>query len=111
MSFAAICLALATLANSFANILMKKANTEEYSTPLGLYFSPLFLGGIALFGINLLMYSRSLKNFPLAVAYPILVGGSLILVTFIAHFWLKEPVTIQQLSGIALIMGGLYLVV
>jgi len=111
MNIAILCLTLATLANAFANVLMKKASAGEYSNALGVYLSPLFIGGMVLFGLNMLFYTRALKNFPLATAYPILVGGSLTIVALVAYFWLKEPLTAQHLIGIALIITGLCLVV
>lgn len=111
MLIAFFCLTLATLANSFANILLKKASTIQAATLLETYLNPLFIGGLFLFGLNLLFYSRSLKDLPLATAYPLLVGGSLIIVTCVAHFWLKEPLLMQHVAGIGLIMAGLYLVV
>ena len=65
MSLAILCLTLATLANAFANVLLKKASTGVFSNALGVYFSPLFVGGMVLFGLSMLLYTRALKNFPL----------------------------------------------
>ena len=112
MNIATFALIVAILANAFANILLKCANmlAEGATSPLAVYLSPWFLAGMTLFGINMLFYTRALKTMPLAIAYPRLVGGSLLVVTLAAYFWLKEPISPVQFAGMALIMLGIILV-
>jgi|GEM_PF-4176200 multidrug transporter EmrE-like cation transporter len=110
MNFSAIAaLTIAILANCAANLLVKKACA--YGSGLALYLNPYFLSGVALFGVNLVAYTFSLKAIPLTVVYPILVGGSLFCLSIFAHFGLGEALTWPRIAGMALIVSGVTLVV
>jgi len=111
MVSSAFCLCLAILANAAANILMKKASGVASANTVALYFNRFFISGLMLFGLNLLCYTRALKSFPLAVAYSILVGGSLAVVALVAHFGFHETITLKQLIGMVLIMVGIWCVI
>ena len=106
MGVATFCLLLAIFSNAFANLLLKKASANVYVSNYDMYLSSTFIAGMAFFGLNMIAYSRALKNYPLGIAYPLLVGGSLIMVVLMANFFLGESIPLKNIIGIALILIG-----
>ncbi|WP_456151627.1 DMT family transporter [Defluviicoccus vanus] len=60
--------------------------------------------------VGLLFYSMALTAIPLSIAYSILVGSTLVVVTIVAALWFKERLTRWHLIGIALIILGMALI-
>jgi drug/metabolite transporter (DMT)-like permease len=56
-----------------------------------------------------LFFSVALTGIPLSIAYPLLIGGSMMFVTLLAAIWFKEHLTRQHFAGIALIIIGMLL--
>lgn len=101
--------------NALANVALKmgSAGLPAWSDPAlvpRLFTNAYLLLGIALFGLNVLVYATALARLNLSVAYPVMVAGSLIVVVLLSATWLREPVTPVQLSGIALLILGIVLV-
>jgi multidrug transporter EmrE-like cation transporter len=67
------------------------------------------LAAIGVHGSGLLFYSVALTGIPLSIAYPALIGGSMLFVTLLATLWFKETLTRRHLAGIALIVVGMLL--
>lgn len=105
--------------NSFASVFIKSAVSKTLASSGGaliprmlrLVVSPAFLSGTVFFGLSLLAYSLVLQRLKLSTAYPLTVTLSVILVTVVSKVMLKEPISIHQVAGIALISGGVWLVV
>ncbi len=110
-------LVVALLLNAAANILVKMAATradsaeEGISGAMGLYLSPWFIAGITCFGLNLLSYTMALKQIPLVVAYPIMVGTGYLIMVIVSRPLLGETFTWVQLVGAVLILAGLILII
>jgi small multidrug resistance pump len=101
-----LALICAILFNTAGNFFIKHFSlTSEVQSPLS-YLNPWFILGIAFFGVNVFLYSRALKDIPLVVAYPILIGISILLVAIFAVFFLKERFGMAHASGIALVILG-----
>lgn len=64
---------------------------------------------IAVHGTGLLFFSVALTGIPLSIAYPVLIGGSMLFVTLLAAVWFKEDLTRRHLAGMALILLGMLL--
>ena len=77
---------------------------------LDLFLSPGFVLAIASLGLAFLFYVRSLARLPLAVAYPVMVGLSMIIVAVANHFWLGAPLAQLQLLGILTLFLGIVLI-
>ncbi len=58
---------------------------------------------------GLLFFSVALTGIPLSIAYPVLIGGSMVFVTLLAAIWFKERLTMRHLAGMALILIGMIL--
>jgi multidrug transporter EmrE-like cation transporter len=67
------------------------------------------LAAMAAQGLGLLFYTAALTGLPLAIAYPILVGGSMMVVTGTAALFFRERIGGRAIAGIALIVIGIVL--
>ena len=63
------------------------------------FASPIFFLAIACLGLAFLFYVRSLARLPLAVAYPVMVGVSLIVVAIANYYWLGTNLAPTQLPA------------
>jgi small multidrug resistance pump len=71
---------------------------------------PSTLGGLALYGFSAVAYIIALRKIPLSVAYPS-VALSYALVGILGHFLFGEPLGLKQIGGLALIIGGVGLII
>lgn len=115
---AVIALALGIGLNALANVLLKVSalRLEERNraeAPVGLvaqYVEPVFLVGLVTFGLALFAYRRALQSFPLSIAYPLMTSVGYLLVLCVSAAFLHETLSPRQFAGIALIVGGVWLV-
>jgi multidrug transporter EmrE-like cation transporter len=83
---------------------------KDAGTALELLLSPVFILAIASLGCAFLFYVRSLARLPLAVAYPVMVGLSMIVVAVANYWWLGAPLEAPQLLGILILFLGIVLI-
>ena len=104
----------ALLLNSIANILLKTA--ASMPTPrvftfwslISTYHMAIF--GLILFACNAVLYFFALKSLPLSVAYPVMIGGSFLIVSIYAWLYFQEHMTVPLIFGYILIFVGVLLV-
>lgn len=106
MSAAWLWLALSVAGSSGGNTLMKVASDQGRRGLARFVSLPFILGGI-FFACGLAAYTRALTFVPLAVAYPTVVGGSLLVITAVAMWRFKERIGAWHVVGVALIFCGL----
>jgi multidrug transporter EmrE-like cation transporter len=58
---------------------------------------------------GLACFSLALTRIPLGIAYPVLIGGSMVAITLIAVVWFRERLTRQHVFGLGLIIVGMVL--
>lgn len=75
-----------------------------------LFLSPAFFLALACLGSAFLFYVRSLARLPLAVAYPVMVGLSLIIIAVANYYWLGTTLERTQLLGILVLFAGVVLI-
>lgn len=113
-----IFLIMALVFNAMANILMKVASsrgglaenasiTDKLSV---IYLSWPFIGGLCLFGLNLLCYTFALSRMNLSVAYPIMVGVGFTIIGIASCLVFHERLSALQMMGLFLILIGVTLV-
>lgn len=100
----AVAIALLNVGNLLLDDIAKAAGIS-----LTLFLSPVFLASIGCLGLAFVFYVRSLARLPLAVAYPVMVGISLIIVAIANHCW-HQPLAAVQLAGVPLLFGGVVLI-
>lgn len=64
---------------------------------------------IAVHLAGLVCFSLALTRIPLGIAYPVLIGGSMVAVTLIAVVWFRERLSRQHVVGLGLIIVGMVL--
>lgn len=113
MGYLFLCVAL-TL-NAAANVLMK-IGADRLGTPVEagvierLLGNGHLLGGLALFGLNLMFYIAALATLNLSVAYPIMMAGGVLIVVTVSILHLGETLTVTQGAGVLFLLAGLMLV-
>jgi multidrug transporter EmrE-like cation transporter len=65
---------------------------------------------ITLFGLGFVLYTYSLTRLNLHTAYPMFVSGTMILVMISSAVLLGEAISVYDVIGVALIIGGISLV-
>jgi multidrug transporter EmrE-like cation transporter len=71
---------------------------------------PLFDLGFLLYGLASLVWFRIVSTENLNTSYPLLVSLTFVFVTLGATLLFREPVTIQKVTGIGVILFGIVLV-
>jgi small multidrug resistance pump len=90
------------LFGAIASIFLRAAGHHETSAML--------LRGMAIasYGAGFVLYAISLKRIPLTVAYPLMVGVSIITVAIFSAV-VEHNVTSRQVAGAAIVMAGIWI--
>ena len=91
-----------------AQLLLKVGATGEGDIMAQL-FRPQTIIGLGLYGMAAFFYIIALRKIPVTVAFPS-VALSYAIIALLGVIWLKEPLGIGQIAGIAMIMAGVVLV-
>jgi multidrug transporter EmrE-like cation transporter len=112
-------IAAGVLLNTFAQLLLKAgtnsigrfefALSRALEIGLKLAFNPYILGGLACYAVSLVVWLMALSRVEVSVAYPMLSVG-FALNAVLAWWLLGEPVTLQRIAGIAVIIIGVTIV-
>lgn len=107
------------LLNAAAQLLLKAGVTRvgefqfslDNAVPIGIKLATQLpiIGGLACYGISVVVWIMALSRVPVSVAYPMLSIGYI--VNAFAAYWLfDESLNAQKLIGIGVIVVGVYLV-
>ena len=99
-------LILSILLNVLSYLVLKSIADRPYSPR----WLAQFAGGLALAGCTTFLFTRSLKDFSLALAYPVFCGASIGLILAFSHFLYKDKLSLINGGGILLILAGIFLV-
>jgi multidrug transporter EmrE-like cation transporter len=107
------------LLNAAAQLLLKAGTnavghfefSRENLLPVGmkLAFEPHILGGLACYGISVVVWIMALSRVPVSIAYPMLSIGYVVNAVA-AYFLFGESLAGQKLLGIGFIVVGVWLV-
>ncbi len=86
-----------------------KSGAEGSPTVAAQFVNPLTIIGFAIYVVAAVCYIVALKKIPVSVAFPS-VAASYAVVAVIAHLLWNEPFGWQQLGGLLLIGGGIFLI-
>ena len=102
----------ASINTTLGNLFLKRSRMyiDDYSI-WGLIQSYWFIGGLCFYGINVIVFSKSLDLLPISSAYPVLAGLGFVLITIAGHFLYLEKIEVTQIFGVGLILLGIILVV
>ncbi len=95
--------------NNLGNFLLQAVSEEAGISP-ALFLSSQFVLATISFGLGFFFYVRALSRLSLSVAYPVLVGTTMIVVAVASYLWLDAPLTAGQVAGTVLVLLGVTLV-
>lgn len=109
---------VAVLTGTLAQTMMKLGtrqvgtfgNTPFLQYLLKLLFSPLVLIAIASYGFGVIFYMFMLSRLDLSFLYPVMTALGLVLASIVSTVILREHISAVRLAGIALMVGGVFLV-
>ena len=94
-------LILATVGlNTMAQVLLKSGANQHI-------LNPYLLGGIFTYGLSTLIYISVLSQFNLSVAYPIVIGLTIIATTIAGVICFREKVHLVSWVGVGLMLSGI----
>jgi multidrug transporter EmrE-like cation transporter len=70
----------------------------------------IFTLGLILGGINILFFTKALKNINLSIAYPVFSGTSIFLMVILSHFIFGERISVVNMAGAGVIIAGIVLI-
>ncbi|MEB3882978.1 SMR family transporter [Lyngbya sp. CCY1209] len=101
-------LMLAAVNNCIGSLLLKKSRLVATDPGLlALLFSPWFIGGIMVYGINVILFARALDKLPVSTAYPIFAGIGFSLIAIAGNVLFGERFELNQWVGLATIFAGI----
>ncbi|MEB3280157.1 MAG: SMR family transporter [Lyngbya sp.] len=99
---------IAAINNSMGSLLLKKSRlVATDSSLLGLLFSPWFIAGLAVYGINVILFAKALEKLPVSVAYPVFAGIGFSLIAVAGGWFFGERLAINQWMGLGMILAGI----
>ena len=90
------------------NLLLKRSRADVSDGLLGMLLSPWFIGGLFFYGINVILFAKSLESLPVSRAYPVLAGVGFLLITITGNIWFNERFATIHWCGLAAILAGIW---
>ena len=72
--------------------------------------TPLTFTACILLLLSPVLYGFALSRLNLSSAYPVAIGIGCIFLIFVSYYVLNEPITLKKLSGIILILAGVFII-
>ncbi|MER9632430.1 SMR family transporter [Mesorhizobium sp. M0296] len=100
---------LAGVNSAIGSILLKWSRT---SLPVDAgradeFLSMGFIGGVIFYGINVVLYAKTLDSMEVSIAYPIVAGSGFAMVTVASCYLFGEPFHLSKWIGLALVLAGI----
>jgi multidrug transporter EmrE-like cation transporter len=95
-----------SVAFNVASYLLYKSISNKQG---GMLWIVVFTSGLVLGGINVLFFTKALKDIPLSIAYPVFSGGCIFLMALLSHAIFSERMGITHMIGAAVIVVGIAL--
>ncbi|MGF1518888.1 MAG: SMR family transporter [Nodosilinea sp.] len=90
------------------NLLLKQTHlASAHSGLTGITMSPWFLGAIACYIFDLLLFTQALQQLPVSVAVPVVSGLRIAATAILAYAFLGEHLTVQQIAASGVITVGI----
>ncbi|MER8511272.1 SMR family transporter [Mesorhizobium sp. M0894] len=99
----------AGLNSCIGNLLLKWSRTSLPANA-GLadnFLSIGFMGGLAFYGLNVILFAKGLDSMEISVAYPILAGSGFAMLMIASHYLFGEPFHPHKWIGVALVLAGI----
>ncbi|WEX91694.1 SMR family transporter (plasmid) [Sinorhizobium garamanticum] len=99
----------AGLNSCIGNILLKwsRASLPAHAGLSDTFLSPGFAGGLAFYGINVVLFAKALDSMEVSVAYPILAGSGFAMLMVASRYIFGEPFHLHKWIGLAFVLVGI----
>ena len=102
---------IAGINTCIGNLMLKQSRRVPYDSNIfSLIFSPWFIIGGLFFGINMILFTKSLEKLPVSAAYPVLAGLGFCLLAISSNLFFNERLSFSQWFGVAWILTGIIIV-
>jgi multidrug transporter EmrE-like cation transporter len=91
--------------NVASYLLYKSISNKENS----IFWVILFALGLILGGINVLFFTKALKEITLSIAYPVFSGACIFLMVILSHLIFGEKISVMNMVGALVIVVGIAL--
>ena len=105
-------LVLAAGVNStLGNLLLKKSSMLHANDGyLANIFNYWFMGGMAFYVVNVILFARALAYLPVSAAYPVLAGSGFLLLSLASSWVFYEHLNLTQYAGIVVVLTGILMI-
>ncbi|WP_085027671.1 DMT family transporter [Ensifer aridi] len=103
-------LVLAAGLNSCIGNMLLKWSRASLPADAGLadkLFSMGFIGGLAFYGVNVVLFAKALDSMEVSIAYPILAGSGFAMLMVASHYVFGEPFPPYKWIGLTLVLAGI----
>ncbi|WP_244514792.1 multidrug efflux SMR transporter [Ensifer sp. LCM 4579] len=99
----------AGLNSCIGNLLLKwsRASLPAHAGLVDTFLSLGFVGGLAFYGFNVVLFAKALDSMEVSVAYPILAGSGFAMLMVASYYVFGEPLRLHKWIGLALIVAGI----
>ncbi len=104
-----VALLLAIVGNSLGNLFLKIFSQKTDDASLSYLLSPWFIAGNIFFFFNLIFYGKALRGLAQHIAYPVMVGATVLFVMVASVLWFSERLSGKSAVGALLIVSGIAL--
>ncbi|WP_245262770.1 multidrug efflux SMR transporter [Ensifer sp. BR816] len=66
-----------------------------------------FIGGLAFYGVNVVLFAKALDSMEVSIAYPILAGSGFAMLIVASYCVFGEPFPPYKWIGLALVLVGI----
>ncbi len=77
--------------------------------PSDFFWLVIFALGLILGGINILFFTKALKDINLSIAYPVFSGGCIFFMVLLSHLIFGEKMSTMNMAGALVIVVGIAL--
>ncbi len=95
-----------SVAFNVASYLLYKSISGKQSD---IFWFILFASGLILGGINILFFTKALKDIDLSIAYPVFSGGCIFFMVILSHLIFGEKISGINMMGALVIVVGIAL--
>ena len=95
-----------SVAFNVASYLLYKSISDKQG---GIFWAVVFASGLVLGAINVLFFTKALRDIPLSIAYPVFSGACIFSMALLSYAIFGEKMSAAHVVGAAVIVAGIAL--
>jgi multidrug transporter EmrE-like cation transporter len=101
---------LAAVNSTIGNLMLKHSTTlADKDDFFSLMLQPFFIGGMMFYGVNVILFAKSLEVLKVSIAYPVLAAGGFTLLILASNLFMGEQLNSRQYAGVVVVLVGVFL--